>query len=41
MRDRLLHEYYKVDYEVVWDTVTNKVPSLAVSVRQILTRDDI
>src|SRR5437764_13697808 len=28
MRDRLIHDYFGVDYEIVWDVVTNKVPVL-------------
>jgi uncharacterized protein with HEPN domain len=41
MRDRLIHVYYGVDYEIVWDAVTNKVPPLAKNIEVILTRDDI
>lgn len=25
MRDRLIHDYFGVDYDIVWDVVTNKV----------------
>lgn len=28
MRDRLIHGYFGVDYELVWDVVINKVPLL-------------
>ena len=28
MRDRLIHAYFGVDYELVWDVVTNKIPEL-------------
>lgn len=41
MRDRLIHDYYGVNYEMVWDAVTNKVPPLAENIELILTRDDI
>jgi uncharacterized protein with HEPN domain len=41
MRDRLIHEYYGVNYEMVWDAVTNKVPALVESIELILKRDDI
>jgi uncharacterized protein with HEPN domain len=40
MRDRLIHAYYGVNYEMVWDAVTNK-PPLAENIELILTRDDI
>lgn len=36
MRDRLIHGYFGVDYEIVWDVVTNKVPELELTVRGIL-----
>ena len=36
MRDRLIHGYFGVDYEIVWDVVTNKVPALRSKVEQIL-----
>jgi uncharacterized protein with HEPN domain len=41
MRDRLIHAYYGVNYRLVWDSVTNKVPALAENIELILTRDDI
>jgi uncharacterized protein with HEPN domain len=28
MRDRLIHGYFAVDYEIVWDVVENKLPPL-------------
>jgi uncharacterized protein with HEPN domain len=28
MRDRLIHGYFAVDYEIVWDVVENKLPQL-------------
>jgi uncharacterized protein with HEPN domain len=28
MRDRLIHDYLGVDYDIVWDVVTTKVPVL-------------
>jgi uncharacterized protein with HEPN domain len=41
MRDRLIHDYFGVDYEIVWDVISNKVPTLAQDVAQILTREDL
>lgn len=41
MRDRLIHAYYGVNYRMVWDSVTNKVPALAENIELILTRDDV
>ncbi|MBI1299915.1 DUF86 domain-containing protein [bacterium] len=28
MRDRLIHDYMGVDYDLVWDVVINKIPDL-------------
>jgi len=28
MRDRLIHNYFGVDYDLVWDVGTNKIPDL-------------
>lgn len=28
MRDRLIHDYFGVDYELIWDVLINKIPSL-------------
>jgi uncharacterized protein with HEPN domain len=28
MRDRLIHDYFGVDYELVWDVAVNKIPDL-------------
>jgi uncharacterized protein with HEPN domain len=27
-RDRLIHGYFSIDYEIVWDIVVNKIPEL-------------
>jgi uncharacterized protein with HEPN domain len=39
MRDRLIHGYFGVDYYLVWDTITTKVPELKESIQKIL--DDL
>ena len=30
MRDRLIHDYFGVDFELVWDVVQRRVPELRV-----------
>ena len=37
MRDRLIHGYFAVDYELVWDVIENKIPELR---KQLLTAID-
>ncbi|MGE0127723.1 MAG: DUF86 domain-containing protein [Blastocatellales bacterium] len=41
MRDRLIHSYFGVDYEIIWDVLTNHTPPLLQTVRNILERNDI
>ena len=39
MRDRLIHAYFGVDYEIVWDAVINKVPELQQEIEHILQQE--
>jgi uncharacterized protein with HEPN domain len=36
MRDKLIHAYFGVDYDIVWDVIVNKLPTLQKEVEQIL-----
>ena len=36
MRDKLIHGYFGVDYDIVWDVVRNKIGILRDQVSQIL-----
>jgi uncharacterized protein with HEPN domain len=37
MRDRLVHDYMGVDYELVWDVVQSRIPELRDRVDKILS----
>jgi uncharacterized protein with HEPN domain len=39
MRDRLIHDYFGVDYDIVWDAVINKVPELRKELEEILREE--
>jgi len=39
MRDRLIHDYFGVDYNIVWDVATNKLKGLRGQFSQVL--DDL
>ena len=39
MRDRLIHGYFGIDYDIVWDVVANKVPLLQQEIRQIIRNE--
>jgi len=36
MRDRLVHDYFGVDLDIVWDVLQTKIPALRDQVRRIL-----
>lgn len=36
MRDRLIHAYFGVDYEIVWDVVQTRIPELRQQIASIL-----
>jgi len=39
MRDRMIHHYFAVDYEIVWDVAVRKMPILRQQVSDILERE--
>ena len=36
LRDVLIHEYFGIDEEIIWDIVQNKIPALQKAVREML-----
>lgn len=36
MRNRLIHAYFEIDLEIVWDTVTKDLPPLMVEIEKIV-----
>ena len=40
MRDRLIHGYFGVDYEIVWEVATQKAPELVDVINQIIKSED-
>ena len=36
MRDVLIHEYFGIDYEIVWSTVKTEIPKLKEEIEKIL-----
>lgn len=39
MRNRLIHAYFGIDYDVVWQTITESLPLLLVEVEAIIERE--
>ncbi len=40
MRDRLIHDYFGVDHDIVWDVVENKILSLRDKILEILEKEN-
>ncbi len=40
MRDRLIHDYFGVDYDIVWDVVHNKIPDLHQRIEEMLEQEE-
>ncbi len=36
MRDKLIHNYFGVDYEIVWDVLLNEIPELNYQINKII-----
>jgi uncharacterized protein with HEPN domain len=36
MRDKLIHHYFGVDYDLVWDIIENHIPKLKETIKLIL-----
>ena len=36
MRDKLIHHYFGVDYEIVWDVVKNEIPNLKLEIEKLI-----
>ena len=35
-RDVLIHHYFDIDYEILWDIISHKIPELEKSIRNML-----
>lgn len=36
MRDQLIHEYFGIEMEIVWNTITDDIPSFKKTIQEIL-----
>jgi len=36
MRDKIIHQYFNVDYELLWDVIKNKLPKIKEEIQMIL-----
>ncbi len=38
MRDKLIHEYFGVNLEIVWETIKNRLPELKILIKEMLEK---
>ena len=36
MRDKLIHDYFGINYSIVWDVVRNKIPEVSTQIKKVL-----
>jgi uncharacterized protein with HEPN domain len=36
MRNKITHNYFRIDYEIVWNVVKEKLPALKIQIEQVL-----
>lgn len=37
LSDKLIHNYFHIDYEIVWNVIENELPQLAKNIRELLS----
>jgi len=40
-RDKMIHDYFGIDYEIVWDIIEHKIPELDFAVNEILRYESL
>jgi len=36
MRDKLIHDYFGINYSIVWDVIENKIPLLTKQIKSVI-----
>ncbi len=39
MRDKLIHHYFGIDYQLVWDAIHDQLPTLQATINQIIQEE--
>lgn len=39
MRDKLIHDYFGIDYEIVWKTITTKLPQFELDILELIRKE--
>ena len=40
-RDKLIHHYFGIDYEILWDIIENEIPVLKLSIEELIKSEGI
>lgn len=40
MRDKLIHDYFGINYSIVWDVVKNKIPDLIKQIEKVIKENE-
>ena len=40
MRDKLIHDYFGINYSIVWDVIKNKIPELSKQIEKVIEEND-
>ena len=41
MRGKLIHDYFGINYSIVWDVIKNKIPDLTKQIENIIQKEDV
>ena len=41
MRDRLIHDYMGINYNIVWDVICNKIPELSKQIAEVIDNEEL
>lgn len=36
MRDKLIHDYFGIDYEILWKTIKDKLPQFKLEIEKLI-----
>lgn len=39
MRDKLIHDYFGINYSIVWDVIQNKIPELTKQIEKVIEQN--
>jgi uncharacterized protein with HEPN domain len=40
-RDKLIHHYFGIDYDILWDIIKNEIPLMRINVEKLIEKENI